>query len=58
MNYKDARIQALEAEVKRLNEVISNLNSFGVRLASNPNIKKHVNDPVFNKPLNQVEKNY
>lgn len=58
MDYKEARIQALEAEVKRLKGVIKDLDSWGVRLSSNPNTKKHINDPVFDKPLNQIEKHY
>lgn len=54
MDYKDARIQALEAEVKRLNEVINDLNSMGVRLTTSADIKKYVNDPVFIKPISEV----
>lgn len=54
MDYKDARIQALEAEVKRLNEVINDLNSMGVRLTTSADVKKYVNDPVFSKPVSEV----
>lgn len=56
MDYKDARIQALEAEVKRLNEVINDLNSMGVRLTTSADVKKYVNDPVFSRPLTETFK--
>lgn len=54
MDYKDARIQALEAEVKRLNEIIKDLNSMGVRLTTPEDDKSYVNDPVFSKPVSEV----
>lgn len=54
MDYKDARIQALESEVKRLNEIINDLNSMGVRLCTPAEVKKYVNDPVFSSPISET----
>lgn len=56
LEFKDARIEALENELKRVHATLTEISEISTKKAEH--IKVIISDPNFDKPLKELNKNY